>query len=98
MIQHRPWTAFLGGALVLLVITLPLLSLRLGFPDEGNNAPSQTSRQAYDQLSAGFGPGFNGPLLMVADLEAVPDRSATLTRLTDAATATEGVAFVAPSA
>ena len=96
MIQHRPWTAFLGGALVLLVITLPLLSLRLGFPDEGNNAPSQTSRQAYDQLSAGFGPGFNGPLLMVADLEAVPDRSAALTRLTDAATATEGVAFVAP--
>jgi RND superfamily putative drug exporter len=96
VIQHRPWTAFLGGALVLLVITLPVLSLRLGFPDEGNNAPDQTSRKAYDQLSAGFGPGFNGPLMMVADLQGVADPPAALTRLSEAARAADGVAFVAP--
>jgi RND superfamily putative drug exporter len=97
VVQHRPWFAFLGGALVLLVITLPLFSLRFGFPDEGNNPRTETSRQAYDLLSTGFGAGFNGPLLLVADLRSTTDRSGTLTRLTDAAKATEGVAFVAPA-
>jgi len=96
IVQRRPWAAFSAGALVLLIITLPLLSLRLGFPDEGNNAPDQTSRQAYDRLSAGFGPGFNGPLLMVADLKASSDSAGTITRLTDAAKGTDGVAFVSP--
>ncbi len=99
VIQRRPWFAFVGAALVLLVITLPLLSLRFGFPDEGNNPKGETSRQAYDLLSTGFGAGFNGPLLLVADLRGVTgDRNATLVRLADAAKATEGVAFVAPAA
>jgi len=98
VVQHRPWVAFVGGALVLLVITLPLFSLRFGFPDEGNNPKAETSRQAYDLLSTGFGAGFNGPLLLVADLRGVADRTGTLARLTDAARSTEGVAFVAPAA
>jgi RND superfamily putative drug exporter len=96
VIQHRPWLAFVGGALVLLVITLPLLSLRFGFPDEGNNKKSETSRLAYDQLTTGFGAGFNGPLLLVADLKGAPDPSATRTDIVNAAKATEGVASVAP--
>jgi RND superfamily putative drug exporter len=98
VVQHRPWFAFLGGALVLLVITLPLFSLRFGFPDEGNNPKAETSRKAYDLLSTGFGAGFNGPLLLVADLRSVTDRPGALARLTDAASGTEGVAFVAPAA
>jgi RND superfamily putative drug exporter len=97
VVQHRPWFAFVGGALVLLVITLPLLSLRFGFPDDGNNAKSETSRQAYDQLTTGFGAGFNGPLLLVADLRGASDPSGTLAQLTSATQATEGVAFVAPA-
>ena len=79
-----------AAALVLLIITLPVLSLRLGFPDEGNNLPKETSRQAYDLLTAGFGPGFNGPLLLVADLARRSQRrrprsngSATAVRATD---------------
>lgn len=96
VVQRRPWVAFAGGALVLLIITLPVFSLRFGFPDEGNNLKSETSRQAYDRLSAGFGPGFNGPLLLVADLNDVSDRAGTLDRLTEAVRATDGVAFVAP--
>jgi RND superfamily putative drug exporter len=97
VVQRRPWFAFVGGALVLLVITLPVFSLRFGFPDEGNNLKSETSRKAYDQLTAGFGAGFNGPLMLVADLEGATDRSGTLARLTDGAKATKGVAFVAPA-
>ena len=98
VVQRRPWFAFVGGALVLLIITLPLFSLRFGFPDEGNNPSKETSRKAYDTLSAGFGAGFNGPLLLVTDLKGVSDPAGAVTKLTSAVTATEGVAFVAPAA
>jgi len=97
VVQHRPWFAFIGGALVLLIITLPVLSLRFGFPDAGNNAKSETSRKAYDQLTAGFGGGFNGPLLVVADLKGVSNQGAAVTQIADAAKATKDVAFVAPA-
>ncbi|HEX7275787.1 MAG TPA: MMPL family transporter [Acidimicrobiales bacterium] len=96
VVQRRPWSAFAGGALVLLIITIPVLSLRFGFPDEGNNLPKETSRQAYDLLTTGFGPGFNGPLLLVADLQGVTSPQGTVARLSGAAQSTEGVAFVAP--
>ncbi|MEO7555834.1 MAG: MMPL family transporter [Acidimicrobiales bacterium] len=96
VVQHRPWFAFAGAAVVLLVITLPVLSLRLGFPDEGNNLKTETSRKAYDLLTTGFGAGFNGPLQLVTDLKDVANPDAALTQLADAATATAGVAFVAP--
>ena len=97
VVQHRPWIAFFGGAAVLLIITLPLFSLRLGFPDDGNNPKSETSRQAYDLLTSGFGPGFNGPLLLVTDLKGVSDVPGTLTKLTNAVKASAGVAFVSPA-
>jgi RND superfamily putative drug exporter len=97
VVQHRPWIAFCAGALVLLIITLPVLTLRFGFPDDGNNPAEETSRKAYDQLSAGFGPGFNGPLLLVADLKGNPDPDGMVNRLTDAVKSTEGVAFVVPA-
>ncbi len=96
VIQHRPWTSFIGAALVLLVITLPLFSLRLGFPDDGNNRTSETSRQAYDLLTRGFGPGFNGPLVLVADLKGADDPSAVLDDAQARLENTKGIAFVAP--
>ncbi|MGI8778070.1 MAG: MMPL family transporter [Acidimicrobiales bacterium] len=97
VVQHRPWLAFIGGALVLLIITLPVLSLRFGFPDAGNNAKSETSRKAYDELTKGFGAGFNGPLLVVADLEGVSNPDAAVAQISDAAKATKDVALVAPA-
>jgi len=97
VVQHRPWFAFIGGALVLLIITLPVLSLRFGFPDAGNNAKSETSRKAYDELTKGFGAGFNGPLLVVADLKGVSNPDAAVAQISDAAKATKDVAFVAPA-
>ncbi|MEO5680798.1 MAG: MMPL family transporter [Acidimicrobiales bacterium] len=97
VVQHQPWLAFAGGALVLLVITLPVLSLRFGFPDEGNNAKTETSRKAYDQLTSAFGAGFNGPLLLVTDLKGDPAPDATLERITAAVAGDPSVAFVAPA-
>ncbi len=49
----------------IVVIALPFFHLRLGIADAGENPASSTSRQAYDLLAKGFGPGFNGPLQVV---------------------------------
>ncbi|MGI9080378.1 MAG: MMPL family transporter [Acidimicrobiales bacterium] len=97
VVQHRPWFAFVGAAVVLLVITLPLLSLRFGFPDDGNNQKSETSRQAYDHLTAGFGAGFNGPLLLVADLRGAQNRTQVLDALTSGVKTAKGVDAVVPA-
>ncbi len=70
------WVAFVTRhrvpAVLLTVIALgaaaiPVLSMRLGLPDDSTAAPSETNRQAYDLLTEGFGPGFNGPLTIVVD-------------------------------
>jgi putative drug exporter of the RND superfamily len=67
-IQRRPWTAAIAGAAIVLALAAPVLGLRLGFPDEGNDQPGSMTRTAYDLTVEGFGPGANGPLLLVADL------------------------------
>ena len=95
LIQRRPWPAAILGTVALVVLALPVLGLRLGFADEGNYGADTTTRKAYDLLAQGFGPGFNGPLLLVAELPAGTDPSA-LARVTDAVAADPGVAFVSP--
>ena len=67
-IQHHPWRAFLTGVVVLLFLAIPLLGMHLGFPDEGNAPKDTQTRKAYDLLADGFGPGFNGPLLLTTTL------------------------------
>lgn len=90
-VQRRPWPALLLATGALAVLCLPVAGMRLGIADEGNGAPSRTSRQAYDLLARGFGPGFNGPLLVVT--EGGPDAAATAHT---ALVATRGVATVSP--
>jgi RND superfamily putative drug exporter len=72
-VQRRPWPAAILAAAVLLALAAPALGMRLGFPDAGNDPPDTMTRQAYDLISEGFGPGANGPLVLVAEL---PDRAA----------------------
>ncbi|PWK67310.1 RND superfamily putative drug exporter [Streptomyces sp. CG 926] len=99
------WSAFverhpkLLGAVataVMLVLALPTLSLHLGTSDQGNNPATSTTRQAYDLLAEGFGPGTNGPLTVVARLDGAGDRLA-VDRLTQALRTTEGVADTGPA-
>ena len=86
VVQRRPWPAALGGLIVLVVLSIPVFSLRLGFSDEGNYPAETTTRKAYDLLAQGFGPGFNGPLLVVAALGDKPEVAEQVT------TALQGVA------
>ncbi|MBI5089868.1 MAG: MMPL family transporter, partial [Actinobacteria bacterium] len=95
LIQHHPWPAAIIAALALLVLAVPVLGLRLGFSDESNYADDTTTRQAYDLLVEGFGPGFNGPMLLVAELPAGYD-TAQLETITATVGADPSVAFVSP--
>ena len=72
-IQRRPLAYFLGSAALLLFLGIPILKMELGFTDAGNLPESSRARQAYDLLVKGFGPGFNGPLFVVADVSAESD-------------------------
>jgi RND superfamily putative drug exporter len=67
-IQRRPLVAALLSAALLLLLCVPTLSLRLGVNDAGTDPPGTTTREAYDLLAEGFGPGFNGPFTIVAAL------------------------------
>jgi RND superfamily putative drug exporter len=95
MIQRRPWPAAIVGAAIVLALSAPVLGLRLGFPDEGNDEAGSMTRRAYDLVTTGFGPGANGPLLLVADLPRSTGPQA-LQPLARAARADRDVAFVSP--
>ncbi|MGW1363693.1 MMPL family transporter [Streptomyces chartreusis] len=98
------WSAFVErhpkalGAIALAVITvlaLPTLGLRLGTSDQGNGPQTSTTRQAYDLLGDGFGPGVNGPLTLVTEVDGGDDKLA-LDNLDAALRNTDGVASVTP--
>ncbi len=77
-VQSHPLV--IGGAalLTLVLLLIPALSLRLGAADQGNDPAGSTTREAYDLLSDGFGPGFNGPLIVAVDLASNPIDPASL--------------------
>jgi putative drug exporter of the RND superfamily len=94
-VQRRPWPAAMIATAILLTLAAPVLGLRLGFPDAGNDQRETTTRQAYDLIARGFGPGANGPLVVAIDLPRRDARQA-LPRLVDRLRAEADVAFVAP--
>jgi RND superfamily putative drug exporter len=67
-IQAHPVRWAVSSTLILLFICVPVTQIRLGASDSGNDAVGTTTRQAYDTLAKGFGPGFNGPITMLADV------------------------------
>src|SRR5436305_450471 len=93
VVQRHPWRFAIAATAVLLALALPALGMRLGFADAGNDPAGKMTRQAYDLTTRGFGPGSNGPLLIVAKL---PDRSAApkLDALVNAARKDPGVTLV----
>jgi RND superfamily putative drug exporter len=90
-VQRHPLPALLVAVVAMLALAAPVLDMRLGFADPGNNPPDTTSRQAYDLLAEGFGPGFNGPLFVVTDGDA-----AAAAAVRDTLGQTAGTAATAP--
>ncbi len=105
LLQRHPWSAFVAGGGALVLLGLPVFSLRLGFSDHGNRSEAQTARRAYDLVADGFGPGYSGPLLLaVGNLD--PAFATALTEgtvsqqlgaLTSTLQQTPGVAFASPA-
>ena len=93
LVQRHPWFALAAGVAMLLAMASPALSLQLGFADEGNYPEETTTRRAYDLLGEGFGPGFNGPLLVTAEPRTEGDR-AVIEPLVATLSATDGIASV----
>jgi RND superfamily putative drug exporter len=81
--------------LIIVVLALPFFSMRLGLTDAGNDAASSTTRQAYDLLAKGFGPGFNGPLQVVGEINS-PGDSARFAAYVESLHGKPGVAVVIP--
>ena len=94
-VSRRPVLLALGAVILMLALASPVLSLRLGLSDAGNDRAGSTTRKAYDLLAQGFGPGFNGPLLLVAQTSSPAD-TAALARLTAALPSVPDVAAVVP--
>jgi RND superfamily putative drug exporter len=94
-VQRRPWICAALALAVLGVLAVPLFSMRLAFSDAGNDPASLTTRQAYDLLAEGFGPGFNGPLVIAANLRG-PHAQAGIARLGARLRQVPGVATADP--
>ena len=90
VVQRRAGIAAAAGAAVLIALTLPVLGLRYGFPDQGNDPDGSSTRQAYELVSRGFGPGSTGPLLVASD------QTSGLDALAQRVRSEEGVSFVTP--
>ena len=91
-VQRRPVPPLVVGAALLVALSAPVLDMRLGFADAGNESESATSRQAYDLLAEGFGPGVSGPLIVLAQGAQEQDGA----EVTEAVAGTPGVAGVTP--
>ena len=95
-IRARPALIAALAAALMLVLAIPFFSMRLGSADAGSDPSSSTTRQAYDLLAQGFGPGYNGPLQLVAQVDG-PAQEAAFAKVVAAVAATDGVVRVGPT-
>ena len=92
-VERRKAVVAIGSLVAVLVVALPILSLRLGASDSGTDPTGSTTRQAYDNLATGFGPGVNGPLELVGQV-ASPADTAAFHSLLNGISHTAGIAAV----
>jgi putative drug exporter of the RND superfamily len=92
-VQRHPWLAAISATAILLALAAPALGMRLGFPDAGNDKAGTMTREAYDLISEGFGPGANGPLVIAAETPG-PEAQAAVQKLATELRGEEGVAHV----
>jgi uncharacterized membrane protein YdfJ with MMPL/SSD domain len=95
-VTRRPWAILAVTIGVLGAIAVPSTHMELGLPDAGSDPEDTTTRQAYDLLEKGFGPGFNGPLTVVVDAPNLPadEQARVATAVTEGLKEFDGVAAV----
>lgn len=96
-VVRRPVAVLLLGIVALGAAAVPASKLELGLPDDGSQSVSTTQRRAYDLLSEGFGPGFNGPLMVVVDAKASDHPKAAVTKVSDDIRGMKNVVAVTPA-
>ncbi|MFI9254551.1 MMPL family transporter [Streptomyces sp. NPDC053069] len=96
-VVRRPVAVLLLGVLGLGAAAIPAASLELGLPDDGSQPASTTQRRAYDLLSEGFGPGFNGPLMVVVDAKDSARPKAAFTEVGDEIKGLKDVVTLTPA-
>ena len=98
-VTSRPLPAMLVSLAVLGAVALPALHMKLGLPDGGSKPTSSTERRAYDLLTEGFGPGFNGTLTVVVDAPNLSsqEQKDLANKLVDGLEKVPGVAAVTPA-
>ncbi|GAA2333434.1 MMPL family transporter [Streptomyces violaceusniger] len=96
-VLRRPVLVLLVAVLGLGAAALPATSLELGLPDDGSQPVSSQKRQAYDMISEGFGPGYNGPLMVVVDAKGSDDAKGAAQQVIKTITGLDGVAGVSPA-
>ncbi len=93
--RRRPLVPAVVALVIIAILIAPFLSMRLGSSDQGNDPQGTTTRIAYDLLAEGFGPGFNGPLQLVASVHGASEQAAMAHLAQDVRTV-PGVAAVTP--
>ncbi|MFI9806329.1 MMPL family transporter [Streptomyces sp. NPDC052301] len=96
-VVRRPIAVLLLGVIGLGAAAIPAASLELGLPDDGSQPTSTTQRRAYDLLSEGFGPGFNGPLMVVVDAKDSAHPKKAFTKVGDEIKGLKDVVTVTPA-
>jgi RND superfamily putative drug exporter len=95
ILRARPALIASLSAALMLIIAIPFFSMRLGSSDAGSDPAGTTTRTAYDLLAKGFGPGYNGPLELVAQVSG-PAQQAAFDKVTAAVAQTADVVRVTP--
>ena len=96
-VLRRPVAVLVAGVLGLGALAVPVASMELGLPDEGNQPTDTTQRKAHEMLSEGFGPGFNGPLMVVVDTQDAEDPKSAAQAVTEEVSQVDGVITVTPA-
>jgi RND superfamily putative drug exporter len=93
-VMKRPILATVGVVALLGTLAIPALSLDLNLPDGGSEPVASTQRQAYDLITDGFGPGYNGPLVIAVDITQTVDILDDLESIASDLRALDGVDYV----
>jgi len=95
-VTAHPLRSLIGGIAVMLLLALPVVDMQLGMADAGTEPEHTTERQAFDLITEGFGPGFNGPLTVVVDVTDAENSAPAIAAYTEAISESDGIVGVGP--